>query len=73
MSTSLVAKIPGSVLDKIADRRRLDVTAAQAVVTEDELRAQIAAQSPAGDFVAALQAAASHHQKYSMQHGEPVS
>ena len=48
MSTSLVAKIPGSVLDKIADQRRLDVTAAQAVVTEDELRAQIAAQSPAG-------------------------
>ena len=57
MSTSLVAKIPGSVLDKIADQRRLDVTAAQAVVTEDQLRAQIAAQSPAGDFVAALQAA----------------
>ena len=60
MSTSLVAKVPGSVLDKIADQRRLDVTAAQAVVTEDELRAQIAAlgechktaygASPAGAF-----------------------
>ena len=57
MSTSLVAKIPGSVLDKIADQRRLDVTASQALVTADELRAQIAAQPPAGDFVAALRAA----------------
>mmetsp|Transcript_25224 Transcript_25224/g.51243 ORF Transcript_25224/g.51243 Transcript_25224/m.51243 type:complete len:534 (-) Transcript_25224:236-1837(-) len=57
MSTSLEPKIPGSVLDKIADQRRLDVTEAQARVTADELRSKIATQSPAGDFVAALQAA----------------
>ena len=43
-----------SYLDKIVAQRRLDVAAAKASVSEDALRAQIAAQSPVHDFVAAL-------------------
>ena len=43
-----------SYLDKIVAQRRLDVAAAKAAVSEDALRAQIAAQSPVHDFVAAL-------------------
>ena len=43
-----------SYLDKIVAQRRLDVATAKASVSEDALRAQIAAQSPVHDFVAAL-------------------
>ena len=58
MSTHLnAAKYADSMLTKIVAQRRLDVEAAQAQVSADELRATIVAALPAGDFEAVLRSA----------------
>lgn len=47
-----------SILDKIVAQRLVDVAEAKALVSEEELRRRIAANSPACDFVSTLRAAA---------------
>ena len=53
-----MASKDGSKLNMIVAQRRLDVTAARALVSEDDLRARIAGRAPPLDFAATVRGAA---------------